>query len=197
MGLFSFFTSNKQNSAKAQYQDKIPVQEFLDNQEALQPKQVLANNAAITQENKPNESPQQEKVVGLETIYNFLQADFESRGYNDALTNPDDSYKSDNLLLIKYDLQIIIHRVNTYHEDLLRELDFHILSRSRAGLIDLVEEMKNRKEMINEHVQKVMHIKNDMENEFGMVQRVLLSYQRGFMKGLSAISQSNVLNKQF
>ena len=37
---------------------------------------------------------------GLDAIYVFLQYDYESRGYNDALTNPDDSYKSDNIKLI-------------------------------------------------------------------------------------------------
>jgi len=29
-----------------------------------------------------------------------------------------------------------------------------------------------------------------------MTQRIILSYQRGFMRGLSAITQSNVLNKK-
>ncbi len=136
-------------------------------------------------------------VVGLETIYRFLQSDFESKGYDDALINPDDSYKTDNFLLIKYDLQILLHQVSTYHDDLLRELDFHIQSRSRAGLVDLVEELKNRKEMVNEHIGKVLQISKELESESGMTQRILLSYQRGFMKGLSAITQSNVLNKKF
>lgn len=185
MGLFSFFKNDQRTSIEQ------------PNHLALQTLPSIPKEDFMEEGNKPNEFQQQEKVVGLETIYKFLQSDFESKGYNDALINPDDSYKTDNLLLIKYDLQIIIHKVNTYHEDLLRELDFHILSRSRAGLIDLVEELKNRKEMVKEHVNKVTHIKNDLDNEFGMVQRILLSYQRGFMKGLSAITQSNVLNKQF
>lgn len=180
MGLFSIFKSNHRNNIQQSDQlALIPKEDFME------------------EKNESSEPQQQEKVIGLETIYKFLQSDFESKGYNDALINPDDSYKADNLLLIKYDLQIIIHQVTTYHEDLLRELDFHILSRSRAGLIDLVEELKNRKEMVKEHINKVIDIKNDLDNEFGMAQRILLSYQRGFMKGLSAITQSNVLNKQF
>lgn len=184
MGFFSFFKNDQRNSTE------------LPNHLSLQELPVMQKEDFM-EENKSLELQEQQKVVGLGTIYKFLQSDFESKGYSDALTNPDDSYKADNLLLIKYDLQIIIHQVNTYHEDLLRELDFHILSRSRAGLIDLVEELKNRKEMVKEHVNKVMDIKNDLDNEFGMAQRILLSYQRGFMRGLSAITQSNVLNKQF
>ncbi len=185
MGLFSFLKKEQRNNKEQA------------NQLALQSLPTRTEEKFLEEQVESDRYLHQEKVVGLETIYKFLQADFESKGYSDALINPDESYKADNLLLIKYDLQIIIHQVNTYHEDLLRELDFHILSRSRAGLIDLVEELKNRKEMVKEHVSKVANIKNELDSEFGMAQRILLSYQRGFMKGLSAITQSNVLNKQF
>jgi hypothetical protein len=185
MGLFSFLKKD-QNKREEQV-----------NQEGLQASLPIADDNIMEEKNKPNDPQQRNSVVGLETIYKFLQSDFESKGYDDALINPDDSYKTDNFLLIKYDLQILLHQVSTYHDDLLRELDFHIQSRSRAGLVDLVEELKNRKEMVNEHIGKVLQIRTELENESGMTQRILLSYQRGFMKGLSAITQSNVLNKQF
>jgi hypothetical protein len=185
MGIFSFLKKDQNNN-----------RELLSN-EGLQASIPIASDIVMEEGNKPKDFQQHDSVVGLETIYKFLQSDFESKGYNDALINPDDSYKTDNFLLIKYDLQILLHQVGTYHDDLLRELDFHIQSRSRAGLIDLVEELKNRKEMVNEHVSKVLQIKKELESESGMTQRILLSYQRGFMKGLSAITQSNVLNKQF
>lgn len=185
MGLFSFFKKNQNKNGE------------LASHEGLQASIPIAGDGIMNEVNKANETQRHNSVVGIETIYKFLQSDFESKGYDDALINPDDSYKTDNFLLIKYDLQILLHQVGTYHDDLLRELDFHIQSRSRAGLIDLVEELKNRKEMVNEHVAKVLQIKKELESESGMTQRILLSYQRGFMKGLSAITQSNVLNKQF
>ena len=94
------------------------------------------------------------------------------------------------------DLQILVQKVNTYYEDMIRELDFHISSRSRADLIDLVEELKTRKEMVLEHMEKVNQVKKEMEANLGMTQRILLSYQRGFMRGLSALTQSNVLSKK-
>lgn len=137
-----------------------------------------------------------DKANGIESIYAFLQADYESKGYNDALISADESYKTDNIKLIKMDLQITIRRADTFYEDLLRELDFHITSRARAGLIDLVEELKTRKEMVHEHIEKINQVKKEMETDSGMTQRIILSYQRGFMRGLSAITQSNVLNKK-
>lgn len=131
---------------------------------------------------------------GLDAIYGFLQYDYESRGYNDALTNPDDSYKSDNIKLMNHDLLILIDRSSSYYEDLLKEVEFHISSRNRAGLVDLVEELKTKLQIINDHLQKIKIIKEDAVKGEGSTQRIALSYQRGFMKGLSAISQSKVIN---
>ncbi|HLN54761.1 MAG TPA: hypothetical protein VK207_02145 [Bacteroidales bacterium] len=131
---------------------------------------------------------------GIDSIYAFLQYDYESRGYSDALTNPDESYRSDNIRLIQHDLMILIDRTATYYETLLRETDFHISSRSRAGLIDLVEELKIRKEVTSDHLVKVKQIKEEALKGEGATQRIVLSYQRGFMRGLYAISQSKLFN---
>lgn len=133
-------------------------------------------------------------IKGLDSIYAFLQNDYESRGYNDALTNPDESYKKDNISLIQHDLMILIDRTLTHYETMLKETDFHISSRSRAGLIDLVEELKIRKEVTSNHLEKVKQIKDEALNGGSASQRIVLSYQRGFMRGLYAISQSKLFN---
>jgi len=131
---------------------------------------------------------------GLDAIYTFLQCDYESRGYNDALTNPDESYKSDNIKLLNHDLMILIDQSSTYYEDMLKEVEFHISSRNRAGLVDLVEELKTRLEIVNDHRLKIKVIREEAIKGEGPIQRIGLSYQRGFMKGLSAISQSRFFN---
>jgi len=183
MGLFNFFSKNQTQATGSENNQSLEI-----------PKTMFAEDRDT--EEKLSTSVLDAELKGIEQIYKFLQADYESKGYNDALTSPDDSYKKDNIRLIKLDLQILIQKVNTYYEDLIKELDFHISSRSRAGLIDLVEELKTRKEMVLEHVAKVDVIKNEMEDTNSMTQRIILSYQRGFMRGLSAITQSNVMNKK-
>lgn len=131
---------------------------------------------------------------GLDAIYAFLQYDYESKGYNDALTNPDESYRNDNTRLIQHDLMILIERTETFYETMLKETDFHISSRSRAGLIDLVEELRIRKDVTIGHLEKVRQIKAEAAAGGGASQRIVLSYQRGFMRGLYAISQSKLFN---
>ncbi|TFH49556.1 MAG: hypothetical protein E4G92_01685 [Bacteroidia bacterium] len=135
-------------------------------------------------------------LSGINAVYAFLQADYESRGYNDALINPDESYRTDNVNMLRQDLYILIEKSATYYEGLLREVDFHIGSRSRAGLIDLVEELKTKRELIVDHLEKIRVVKAEAVNSTGATQRITLSYQRGFMRGLSALSQSKVLNKK-
>lgn len=134
-------------------------------------------------------------AMGLDAIYAYLQYDYESRGYNDALTNPDESYKADNIKLFNHDLLILIDRSATYYEGLLKDVEFHIGSRTRAGLIDLVEELKIRKEIVLDHLIKLKAIKEETIKGEGSAPRIALSYQRGFMRGLSAISQSKVINR--
>ncbi|NJK85680.1 MAG: hypothetical protein HC906_06655 [Bacteroidales bacterium] len=112
------------------------------------------------------------------------------------MVNPDDSYKTDNIRLIKLDMQILIDRVTTYYDNLISELSLHIVTRSRAGLVDLVKELETRKKLVEDYKIKIKVITDDMNNENGMCQRIILSYQRGFMRGLSAITQLNVLNKK-
>ncbi len=183
MGLFDLFRRNQPQQLPTDItnpQHEIPKEVFIEESEPQDSSKSLNGNG---------------ELKGIDAIYAFLQADYETKGYSDALLNPDDSYRIDNTKLIRLDLIILIQKVNTYYNDLLRELDFHIGSRSRAGLIDLVEELKTRKEMVLEHMEKVKEISKETDTDMGMPQRIVLSYQRGFMRGMSAISQSNVLNK--
>jgi hypothetical protein len=133
---------------------------------------------------------------GMEQVYNFLQADYESKGYSDALVNPDNSYKTDNIRLMQLDLKILIDKTNTYYENLISELNLHIVIRTRAGLVDLVQELETRKLLVEDHQKKLIQLRESMSDDNGMCQRIILSYQRGFMKGLSALTQSGILNRK-
>lgn len=132
---------------------------------------------------------------GILSIYHYLESDFESKGFDDSMISPDESYKKENIRLIKFDLEIIIQKVRIYHDSLLKEIDFHIASRSRAGLVDLVEELKSRKTDLLEHIQKVNEIENSLKSNSGYCERAILSYQRGFMKGMASITQASLLSK--
>lgn len=133
---------------------------------------------------------------GIFRIYNYLQQDFEAKGFNDALISPDDGYKNDNIRLIRYDLEILIHQVKTYHDSLMKDMEFHIHSRGRAGLIDLVDELKIKQTDLLDHMEKVKEFERSVATDSGLCERAILAYKRGFMKGMASITQAYLLNKK-
>jgi hypothetical protein len=182
MGLFNIFRTQKSGSLenKTMTTHDTSKEGFSEDRA---PQQLLLS--------EPNDG----RVRGIEEIYDFLQADYESKGYRDAFASPDESYKADNIKLFRQDLEILLLKVKTYYEDMINVLDFHISSRSRAGLVDLVEELNVKKNTVMEHIQKVDQLYIEMEQNRGITQRIALSYQRGFSHGLSALTQSQILNK--
>jgi len=187
MGLFNFFKKNQQPPKSIETSVVISPGNKIPKEISIEEKYPLENSGYYSANGESG---------GIEAIYSFLQADYESKGYYDALISPDESNKKDNIRLIQLDLEILFQKVNTYYRDSVKEIDFHMSSRTRAGLIDLVEELKTRREMVLEHMGKMEEIKKEMDENSGMSQRIILSYQRGFMKGIIALTQSKVLNKK-
>ena len=91
----------------------------------------------------------------IDLIYSFLKEDYETKGYDDALSNPDVSYKEMNKSMIRSNLEIKFRQVKLRYTDNLRNLDFHIRSRSEAGLVDLVKQLEMRKEMLLQHMEEL------------------------------------------
>jgi len=177
MGIFSIFRKKKEE----------PVDSLA--QEA--PLSDAETNPTASSSSMANEG------AGIHRIYTYLQQDFESKGYQDALVSPDEGYKNDNIRLIKYDLQILIHQVKTYHDSLMKDLEFHIHSRERAGLIDLVDELKIKQTDLQDHIEKVQGFDQELKQDVGLYERAILAYKRGFMKGMASITQAYLLNKKF
>lgn len=131
----------------------------------------------------------------IELLFDFLDKNHENKGYDDALMNPDVSHLEQNIQSLRNQLERTIRRVKTFYEDFIKEIDFHIDSRSRSGMVDVVDELKMKKSIAESHVQKVLDIENEAQNETGDSQGMIISYTRGFMNGLSAISHHTILKR--
>jgi hypothetical protein len=154
------------------------------------------------EKSKPNESatPQQATVTienGINVLFHFLDRNHEAKGYDDALINPDNTHLLQNVDALKSDLYRIIRKVKTFYEDFIREIDFHIASRSRSGMIDTVEELMMKKKTAEHHIQQVMEIEEQAQQNQGLGQGIIISYTRGFKNGLAAISHHTILRKNF
>lgn len=174
MGLFNFFRKSVNN------------EEIIENNEGPSEEQFVDNS-------EPNNIEENVKVYNLDEIYDYASVDFEQRGYQDALTNPDTSYKEENIDLLLMDLEIRVQRAALFYSNLLLDLDFHILSRKDAGLIDTVKQLESQKNKIIDSQSQVEKIKVEFSEEDGLHKRITFSYKRGFNRGLASMS-TNLLN---
>ncbi|HWK02588.1 MAG TPA: hypothetical protein VNS58_03105 [Puia sp.] len=187
MGLFSFF--NKKNG----YTERPEFPGASISTAAPEIREEVFSEKAASAGEVITPTPG-EKNINL--LFEFLDRNHEVKGYDDALINPDASHLEQNQLAIKNELERTIRKVKTYYEDFIKEIDFHIDSRSRSGMIDTVEELKMKKDIAESHIKKVLEIEDDSRNNQGDGQGALMSYSRGFKNGLAAISHHSILKRK-
>ncbi|KAA6338536.1 hypothetical protein EZS27_013471 [termite gut metagenome] len=180
MGLFNFFRRNK---AKESDLPEIKKEDFADDSNLSDKNNVITITYGT---GKP-----------IDLIYSYLEEDYESKGYNDALCNPDNSYKEMNKKWIKSGLEVKLKRVILIYGDKLSEIDFHIKSRAEAGLIDIVKDLESKKDILEKHVDTLAQMENEIQDDnVFYISRMLTSYERGFLRGLAALSLETVKIKQ-
>jgi hypothetical protein len=133
----------------------------------------------------------------IAVLYAFLDRNHEAKGYDDALLNPDSIHLTQNLDALKNELTRTINKVKTFYEDFIQETEYHIMSRGRSGMIDMVEELEMKKKIALGHIDKVLQIEKSLSEEYGDCKGILISYTRGFKNGLAAISHHHILTRRF
>lgn len=144
----------------------------------------------------PEEKTVSQTTGGIQVLYEFLDKNYESKGYNDALINPDTTHLDQNIIALKNDLERCIRKVKTFYEDFIRQINFHISSRSRSGMIEMVEELTIKKETAESHIKQVIEIEEQARQNIGVGHGIIISYTRGFRNGLAAITSSDILIKR-
>lgn len=193
--MFSFFKQQNRNGASAQALNgsHAPGTSNLPEIE----ERVFIEPAASTG-NFTEQAPapvQHDHTIG--SLYAFLDRNHEAKGYDDALLNPDSSHLAQNVEALKNELTRTIHKVKTFYEDFILETEFHILSRARSGMIDMVEELEMKKKIASAHIAKVREIEEATTHSQGDCQGILMTYTRGFKNGLAAISHHQILTRKF
>lgn len=143
------------------------------------------------------ESRQSPVDHNIALLFSFLDRNHEGKGYDDALLNPDSSHLNQNLEALKNELSRTINKVKTFYGDFIQETEYHITSRGRSGMVDMVEELEMKKNIALGHIEKVKAIEQSLAQENGECKGILISYTRGFKNGLAAISHHHILTRRF
>lgn len=191
MGLFSFFRSKNGHINGSGNNAVITAQPLPEISETV-----------FVERDKPAETfaPEQAGTstdVGINTLFHFLDKNYEAKGFDDALINPDTTHLNQNIEALKNDLARTVRKVKTFYEDFIREINFHITSRSRSGMIDTVEELIMKRDIAEDHIRQVIEIEEQAKNNEGLGQGIVISYTRGFRNGLASISHHSILRRNF
>lgn len=187
MGLFNFFNRQQRNGYSHMLDPEtslpdIPEDTFIEKEQSGKPQE---------------EKPANQAISGIHMLYEFLDKNYESKGYNDALINPDTTHLDQNVTALKNDMERVIIKVKTFYEDFISQINFHIASRSRSGMIDTVEELTVKKEIAERHIKQVLEIEEQAKQNQGVGYGIVISYTRGFKNGLAAISGHSILTRNF
>ena len=128
-------------------------------------------------------------------IFQFLRRNYIQLGYDDALSQPDHKFMNDNIEFIYSDFSLLLEEAELAYQEYLNDLDFHYKSRFNAGLLDIADELAAKKINILADMDFVQKNKKELLEKSGNIQRLVLSYKKGFMKGFSALSYAGVINK--
>lgn len=188
MGLFSFF-NRRNGQSNGTYET--------GGQSANIPKDVFVEEEPPTANVHNEKSTLWSNESSIQILFHFLDRNHEQKGYDDALINPDSSHLKENVEALKNELHRTINKVKTFYEDFIREIDFHIQSRSRNGMVDTVEELQMKRTIAQSHIDKVKEVEDDALNNTGASQGIVISYTRGFRNGLAAISHHSMLKRKF
>ncbi|MFV0391219.1 MAG: hypothetical protein ACK5KP_04950 [Paludibacteraceae bacterium] len=179
MRFFDFFrmksTKNEDTADKDENLPDIEEDDFVDRSDP------------IDHENS-SQSVEFGSKLPIDLIYAYLKEDYEQKAYNDALTNPDKYYKEMNLEIIKSNLDVKFMQVELKYNDLLREISFHIKSRSEAGLTDIVELLRTNENTYKNHLEILHQMKKDLANKESYMMGIFKSYEVGFTRGLASLS---------
>jgi hypothetical protein len=172
MKLFNFFRKSGNNEPEL---PEIKKDDFIDESEPYEKNNIITIRYGT---GKP-----------IDIVYSYLEADYDNMGYNDALGCPDNSYKEKSMRSIKSKFEILLNRTITKYEELIRDIYFHIATRERSGLIDIVENLKSQKDTLEEQKNILVKMKNELHDEdLSYANHLIVSYEKGFVRGLAALS---------
>jgi hypothetical protein len=191
MGLFNIFSKK---NGHPNGQEALSSVSSVNNTDI--PESVFIEKEKQPSENRSN-SVFNRPEFGINFLWDFLDRNFEQKGYDDALINPDGTHLQQNITAIRNDMERTVRKVKTFYEDFIRDIDFHIGSRGRSGMIDTVEELTAKKITAEEHIKQVIEIEEQAKKNEGVGMGVIISYTQGFKNGLAAISHHSILRRNF
>lgn len=185
MALFNFFKRKPENSNPSLI---LPSEE--------EPENVVSQETETLNIEDENPAVSNSLIVSYATgwpidlIYGNLHKNYEEKGYADAMLNSNLTFRDMNMSIIRNKVLMIFREVNLKYDGMKRELETRIGTCNAAGLLTSVAELEKQMAVINAHKEELSRLEMDFRNNGNEASVPLMSYECGFLRGVSAIAMS-------
>lgn len=187
MALFSIFRSKQKDMDQM-----IPVEV---NDEPQAEKADIQESASDEQDKKPQLlTITWGTGMPIDVIFHYIHKDYEEDGYQDALVNSDLKYRETKEEIIINDLKMLFKRITLKYKNDIREVDVMIDNAQKAYALAAAAKLQARKDTFEEHLIEIESMKSRLEANDPEMLTMIDSYQRGFLKGVSAASMNFINN---
>lgn len=126
----------------------------------------------------------------IDLIYGYLHKNYEEKGYSDAMLNSNLTFRDMNMSIIRNKILMIFREVNLKYSAMKRDLDTRIETCNAAGLLTTVAELEKQMSVIVSHTNELARLEEDFRKNANEASVPLMSYECGFLRGVSAIAMS-------
>lgn len=185
MALFNFFKNKKAT-------DIAPSPEVLESLPVADNQSQNAD-AEIATQSTPKSTPLTVSYATgwpIDLIYGYLHKNYEEKGYSDAMLNSNLTFRDMNMSIIRNKILMIFREVNLKYNAMKRDLDTRIETCNAAGLLTTVAELEKQMSVIVSHTNELTRLEEDFRNNANEASVPLMSYECGFLRGVSAIAMS-------
>ncbi|MFN4298834.1 MAG: hypothetical protein ACK4EX_03775 [Thermaurantimonas sp.] len=198
---FDFFKrkpddSNNQNQDDKGSQDSritsngvydVPREMFI---EENPPKGVQTSNSNDQQ--KQSEMNQSYTVLkGIRAVIASFSEDFEKKGFDDALVIQDRNFMNKGIELLKLKLHSVIEQFLLDISNEIISLESRIQQLRDFNLNDYANSLLSNLNNLKKELEHIKEYQKDFQEEGNLTQKCLLSYERGFMKGIVHLYKNN------
>lgn len=185
MAFFGLFNKKEENS------NTIPLSSTTNVPESSE--ENIANEAPLaettTQENN-HLTVSYATGWPIDVIYGYMHKNYEQKGYDDALLNNNIAFRDMNMKIIRNKILMIFHEINLNYDAMKEDFVTKIENCNAVGLLTTVAELEKQLSIVNAHKKELAKLEDDFCNNTNEASVPLMSYECGFLRGISAIAMA-------
>ena len=185
MAFFGLFNSKKNDNNS----NIIPLQLSPYNEKSSL--EGVTNEAPVAEKASPENKPLTVSCATgwpIDIIYGYLHKNYENKGYEDAMLNSNLAFRDMNMNIIRQKILMVFREIKLNYGAMKQDLELRIQSCNAVGLLTTVADLNIQMTVINSHMEELDKLENDFRNNANEASVPLMSYECGFLRGVSTIA---------